>query len=57
MFLDRDDLDTHELGHASLSKLIAPIVDSGNATAPTFARCVLRFASSLSISNTCQGLQ
>ena len=42
MFLDRDNLETHELGHASLSKLIAPIIDSGNATAPIFARCVLR---------------
>ena len=57
MFLDRDDLETHELGHASLSKLIGPIVDSGNATAPIFARCVLRIASALSVPNTCQGLQ
>ena len=36
LFLDRADLETHELGHASLSKLIGPIVDSGNATAPIF---------------------
>ena len=29
MFLDRDDLETQELGHASLSRLIRPIVDAG----------------------------
>ena len=29
VFLDRDDLETQELGHASLSRLIRPIVDAG----------------------------
>lgn len=29
LFLDREDLETHELGHASLSKLILPIINSG----------------------------
>ncbi len=29
MLLDRDDLETHELGHASLSNFISPIVNAG----------------------------
>ena len=29
VFLDKDDLETHELGHASLSKFIGPIISAG----------------------------
>ena len=29
VFLDRGDLETQELGHASLSRLIRPIIDAG----------------------------
>ncbi len=35
MFLDRDDLETHELGHASLSKFISTIVTAGAHFFPT----------------------
>ncbi len=45
VFLDRDDLETHELGHASLSKLISPIVSAGDAfsLAPSGSQCDRNF--------------